>query len=96
MRWSSPTSSSASFTRRFYLKLGAIAPDVLGWVYKASDEPWKGEAVRAQLDRLNTQKLVDFIREFDPHITVCTHFMPAGIISHLMEKGELEDASPSS
>jgi processive 1,2-diacylglycerol beta-glucosyltransferase len=77
------------FYSTLYIKLVRNAPDILGWVYRASDEPWKGEAARTQLDRLNTRKLVDFIQEFDPHITVCTHFMPAGIISHLMEKGEL-------
>ncbi|MEA3211607.1 MAG: processive 1,2-diacylglycerol beta-glucosyltransferase [Chthoniobacter sp.] len=78
------------FYSTLYMRLVRSAPDVLGWMYRASDEPWKGEAVRTQLDRLNTQKLIKFIRDFDPHITVCTHFMPAGIISHLMEKGELE------
>lgn len=78
------------FYSTLYIKLVRAAPDLLGWVYRASDEPWKGEAMRTQLDRLNTQKLVKFIRKFDPHITVCTHFMPAGIIAHLMEKGELE------
>jgi len=77
------------FYSTLYMKLVRDAPDVLGWVYRASDEPWKGEAARSQLDRLNTQKLIKFIREFDPHITVCTHFMPAGIISHLMEKEQL-------
>ncbi len=78
------------FYSTLYMKLVRTAPNVLGWAYRASDEPWKGEAVRTQLDRLNTRKLVKFIREFDPHITVCTHFMPAGIISHLMEKEELQ------
>jgi processive 1,2-diacylglycerol beta-glucosyltransferase len=78
------------FYSTLYMKLVRSAPDVLGWVYKASDEPWKGEAARVQLDRLNTHKLVKFIREFDPDITVCTHFMPAGIISHLLEVGRLE------
>ncbi len=78
------------FYSTLYTKLVRSAPEVLGWVYRASDEPWKGEAVRTQLDRLNTRKLVKFIQDFDPHITVCTHFMPAGIIAHLMEKGELQ------
>jgi processive 1,2-diacylglycerol beta-glucosyltransferase len=78
------------FYSTLYMKLVRSAPDVLGWVYKASDEPWKGEAVRSQLDRLNTLKLVKFIKEFDPHITVCTHFLPAGIISHLQENGRLD------
>jgi processive 1,2-diacylglycerol beta-glucosyltransferase len=77
------------FYSTLYLKLVRSAPDILGWVYKASDEPWKGEAARTQLDRLNTHKLVKFIEQFDPHITVCTHFMPAGIISHLQEQGRL-------
>jgi processive 1,2-diacylglycerol beta-glucosyltransferase len=77
------------FYSTLYMKLVRSAPDVLGWVYKASDEPWKGEAARTQLDRLNTHKLIEFIEKFDPHITVCTHFMPAGIISHLQEQGRL-------
>ena len=77
------------FYSTLYMKLVRSAPDVLGWVYKASDEPWKGETARVHLDRLNTQKLIRFIEEFDPHVTVCTHFMPAGIISHLQEKGRL-------
>jgi processive 1,2-diacylglycerol beta-glucosyltransferase len=77
------------FYSTLYMKLVRSAPDVLGWVYKASDEPWKGEAARTQLDRLNTLKLIRFIQKFDPHITVCTHFMPAGIISHLQEKERL-------
>jgi len=78
------------FYSTLYMKLVRDAPDVLGWVYRASDEPWKGESARSQLDRLNTQRLIKFIREFDPHITVCTHFMPAGIISHLVQKKQLE------
>jgi processive 1,2-diacylglycerol beta-glucosyltransferase len=78
------------FYSTLYTKLVRNAPQLLGFVYRASDEPWKNEAVRLQFDRLNTRPLVKFIREFDPHITVCTHFMPAGIISHLIEKGELD------
>jgi len=59
------------FYSSLYLQLVRSAPNVLGWVYRASDEPWKGEAMRTQLDRLNTRKLVEFIRNFRPHITVC-------------------------
>ncbi len=73
-----------------YMRMVRSTPNVLGWAYRASDEPWKGEAIRTKFDRLNTGKLVDFIKEFDPHLTVCTHFMPAAIISHLMEKHQLK------
>jgi processive 1,2-diacylglycerol beta-glucosyltransferase len=33
---------------------------------------------------------VKFIRKFNPDITVCTHFMPTGIISHLIERRKLD------
>lgn len=78
------------FYSKLYIQLVRDAPTVLGWVYRAMDEPWKGASARVQLDRLNLAPLVKFIKEFDPHITVCTHFMPAGIISHLIERGDLE------
>ena len=78
------------FYSTLYMKLVRTAPDVLGWAYKASDEPWKGDDFRLQLDRLNTRPLVKMIRDFDPQITVCTHFMPAGIIAHLIAERELD------
>lgn len=78
------------FYSTLYMKLVRSAPDVLGWAYKASDEPWKGDDFRLQIDRLNTRPLVKMICDFDPQITVCTHFMPAGIIAHLIAKGELD------
>ena len=78
------------FYSKLYIQLVRSAPQVLGWLYKSSDEPWKGDEVRLRLDRLNTQPLVKFIRKFKPDITVCTHFMPTGIISHLIAKGLLD------
>jgi processive 1,2-diacylglycerol beta-glucosyltransferase len=78
------------FYSKLYLQLVRDAPNLLGWVYRATDEPWKGETVRVQLDRLNLAPLVKFIKQFDPQITVCTHFLPAGIISHLNERGDIE------
>jgi processive 1,2-diacylglycerol beta-glucosyltransferase len=78
------------FYSKLYIQLVREAPTILGWVYRATDEPWKGDAVRLQLDRLNLAPLVKFIKELDPHITVCTHFLPAGIISHLIDRGDLD------
>lgn len=79
-----------NFYSKLYVQLIRSAPLLLGWVYKSSDEPWKNDTVRLQLDRLNTGPLVKFIRKFRPDITVCTHFMPAGIIAHLISKGLLD------
>jgi processive 1,2-diacylglycerol beta-glucosyltransferase len=78
------------FYSKLYTRLVKDAPDFLGWWYKQSDEPWKTDGMRLMLDRLNTGPLVKFIRHFNPHITVCTHFMPAGIISHLIAKNLLD------
>jgi processive 1,2-diacylglycerol beta-glucosyltransferase len=78
------------FYSKLYARLVQTAPEFLGWWYKQSDEPWKTDGMRLMLDRLNTGPLVKFIRQFNPHITVCTHFMPAGIISHLIAKSLLD------
>ena len=78
------------FYSKLYARLVQTAPEFLGWWYKQSDEPWKTDGMRLMLDRLNTGPLVKFIRQFNPHITVCTHFMPAGIISHLIAKNLLD------
>lgn len=78
------------FYSKLYLNLVKAAPEVLGWAYKASDEPWKTDAMRLRLDRLQSQKLVRFIRKFRPDIVICTHFMPTGIIAHLIEKGVIQ------
>ena len=74
---------------KLYATMIRSAPTLFGWCYRSSDEPWKTDAVRLRLDRLNTGPLVAFVRELDPHIIVCTHFMPAGIISHLTRTGAL-------
>ena len=78
------------FYSKLYARLIRNAPEFLGWWYKESDEPWKTDGMRLMLDRLNTGPLVKLIRQFNPHITVCTHFMPAGIISHLIAKNLLD------
>ena len=78
------------FYSTFYTSLVKSAPNFLGWWYKTSDEPWRTDTMRHMIDRLNTKPLVRFIRAFNPHITVCTHFMPAGIISHLIAKQQLQ------
>ena len=78
------------FYSKLYISMVRSAPTVLGAFYNASDEPWKMESLRLAMDRLNTGRLVKFVREFEPDYTVCTHFMPAGIMSHLIETGELK------
>src|SRR5205085_2029726 len=69
-----------------YLDLVQNAPTALGWLYDHLDKPWRNERRRLALDRLNTRPFVKLLTEYRPDITVCTHFLPAEIISWLKAK----------
>lgn len=77
------------FYSKLYLKLVEDAPTLLGWWYQKSDEPWKTDRMRFLLDRLNTGPLIRLLSDLQPDITICTHFMPAEIISHLITKEKI-------
>ena len=72
-----------------YNRLVRSAPSFVGWWYDRSDKPFNTAQLRLIFDRLNTGPLVAFIRHFQPHIIVCTHFMPANVIAHLISRRRL-------
>ncbi len=72
-----------------YLDMVNNMPEVLGWMYDSLDKPWENEKRRLALDRLNTQPLIKFLKEYQPDIAVCTHFLPSEIISWLKAKGQI-------
>lgn len=78
------------FYSKFYFQLMRNMPTLLGWFYDNLDEPWKTERMRLMLSRLNTRPLVRMIRDFNPDITICTHFLPAEIISYLIAKEAIQ------
>src|SRR5262245_66693007 len=61
-------------------------PEVMGWLYDHLDTPWKNERRRLALDRLNTRPLIKLLEDYNPDIAVCTHFLPAEILSWLKAK----------
>lgn len=69
-----------------YIEMVNKMPEVLGWLYDHLDKPWKNERRRLALDKLNTRPFVRLLKEYQPEITVCTHFLPAEIISWLKAK----------
>jgi processive 1,2-diacylglycerol beta-glucosyltransferase len=69
-----------------YLEMVNSAPEMLGWLYDYLDRPWKKERRRLALDRLNTRPFVKLLKQYNPDLTVCTHFLPAEIISWLKAK----------
>src|SRR5215211_6356215 len=72
-----------------YIDLVNKMPEVPGWFYDKLDKPWKNERRRLALDKLNTRPLVKFLRQYQPDLIVCTHFLPAEIVSWLKAKERL-------
>jgi processive 1,2-diacylglycerol beta-glucosyltransferase len=74
---------------RAYLDMVNSAPEVLGWLYDHLDTPWERERRRLLVDKLNTGPFRKMIEEYKPDFAVCTHFLPAEIISWLKAKDRL-------
>ena len=72
-----------------YIDLVNKLPEVPGWFYDKLDKPWKNERRRLALDKLNTRPFVKLVREYQPDLIVCTHFLPAEIVSWLKAKERL-------
>lgn len=73
-----------------YLDMVNKMPEILGWMYDSLDKPWQNERRRLALDRLNTQPFIKLIKREQPDIAVCTHFLPAEIISWLRAKNKID------
>lgn len=73
-----------------YIELVNKAPDVLGWLYDQLDKPWQNERLRLAFDKLNTRPFVKMLNKYQPEVVVCTHFLPAEIISWLKAKNRLD------
>ena len=72
-----------------YIEMVNRMPDMFGWLYDQFDKPWKNERRRLAFDKLNTRPFVKLLHEEQPDITICTHFLPAEIISWLKAKARL-------
>lgn len=72
-----------------YIEMVGRMPDVLGWLYDQFDKPWQNERRRLAFDKLNTRPFVRLLADYQPDIIVCTHFLPAEIISWLKAKQRL-------
>jgi processive 1,2-diacylglycerol beta-glucosyltransferase len=82
------------FTNRIFRHLYSKAyidvvnkiPELQGWFYDKLDKPWENERRRLALDKLNTRKFVRLLRDYKPDVIICTHFLPAEIVSWLKAK----------
>jgi processive 1,2-diacylglycerol beta-glucosyltransferase len=76
----------------FYIKLVNHAPALWGYLYSASNEAQtdsKREKVRQALERMNARPLKKAIADFAPDAIICTHFLPAEMLSRLIRKDRM-------
>lgn len=73
-----------------YIEMVNTLPGLLGLLYDYADQPWKDEKRRLTIDRLNTRALTRLLYETRPDHVICTHFLPAEIISNLICRGKLQ------
>lgn len=70
-----------------YFKMVSQAPQVVGWLYKSTDKPANRSRLQERIERATSSRLLEFIREYDPDVAVCTHFLPASILARERRKG---------
>lgn len=73
-----------------YIEMVNTLPGLLGLLYDYADQPWKDEKRRLTIDSLNTRALTRLLYETRPDHVICTHFLPAEIISNLICRGKLK------
>lgn len=78
------------FYSTLYKKLSSMLPEFLGWWYETSDDPWVADKSRLAIDLPQALPLMSLVKDFRPDVILCTHFMPAGVISWLISNGKLD------
>jgi processive 1,2-diacylglycerol beta-glucosyltransferase len=73
-----------------YIKIIEKHPALWGYLYNKSDQEKADSGLsqfRVAVEKLNTQKLQGVLREIDPDHVICTHFLPAQLLSRKIKKG---------
>ena len=76
----------------FYIKLVNKAPVLWGYLYHASHDAPKDSSMqrlRRGIERLNTRALMAQIAAFQPDAIICTHFLPAELLSRALRQEQL-------
>ena len=75
-----------------YIKIVDRHPALWGFMYEKMDrresDDSKLKKVRTAIERLNTRKLSKEIENISPDAIICTHFLPAELISRMIRKGK--------
>ena len=77
----------------FYLGLIHHHPALWGYLYQLTNDAEPGSKMqkfRRAVEHLSTRALLKEIRDFAPDVIVCTHFLPAELLSREKRKGNLD------
>lgn len=72
-----------------YLKIVQRHPSIWGHLYRFTDRQEKNSQlnnIRRDIERLNTRNLRKILIDLQPDHVICTHFLPASILSQMTEK----------
>ncbi len=72
-----------------YFKAVSAVPWLVGWGYDINDQPFQSDELISLWDKINTTEVVKTIEEYQPDMVVCTHFLPARLVSLLLTRGRL-------
>jgi processive 1,2-diacylglycerol beta-glucosyltransferase len=71
-----------------YIKVVERSPALWGFLYTQTDKEEKEDSlirkIRYAVQKLNTKKLFDKIAELKPDAVICTHFLPAELLSRMI------------
>ena len=73
-----------------YFALVSEAPWLVGWGYDNAHPPFKVAPIVKWLEQLNTIGLVRELRDYDPDVVICTHFLPARLVSIMLARKQLK------
>lgn len=75
---------SQKFYGDWYLDIAKKVPEFYAWLYDQLDS--SSTKIRLLSDRMNTQKFQKFTKDFQPDLVICTHFVPANLLTYWREK----------
>ena len=78
------------FYSKAYIETAKKAPALWGWAFDETNHPWRRARGRLLMQRANSLPLIRTMKKFKPDICICTHFMPADIISYLIKHDHLD------
>jgi processive 1,2-diacylglycerol beta-glucosyltransferase len=72
-----------------YFTLVAEVPWLVGWGYDRMDAPFKLAPAMRWWEQANMTSMVREVRDFQPDLVICTHFLPARMVSLMVARGQL-------